>query len=148
MHCIFLSMRKNTHLSFHQSLASHNETMHFSFGRSRKNQTETMAMVPEGRLPASSDQLTVVELFQSQGCSSCPPANDNVLALTEDPNMLVLTYGVTYWDYLGWKDTFGSSIFDSRQRAYARTLQKRNVYTPQVSLRFGISRIEERNMKS
>ncbi|KIP04703.1 hypothetical protein PHLGIDRAFT_182804 [Phlebiopsis gigantea 11061_1 CR5-6] len=76
--------------------------------------------------------LTVVELFQSQGCSSCPPANDNVIQLAEDPNKLVLTYEVTYWDYLGWPDTFGSKSWDSRQRDYAAAFKSRSVYTPQV----------------
>ena len=79
-----------------------------------------------------SDGLTVVELFQSQGCSSCPPANSNVLMLAEDPNLLVLTYDVTYWDRLGWKDTFGNSANDRRQWDYARALSRKNVFTPQV----------------
>lgn len=80
------------------------------------------------------DRLTVVELFQSQGCSSCPPANANILRIADDPNLLVLTYEVTYWDRLGWKDTFGNSAFDERQRAYARSLGRTNVFTPQVGL--------------
>ena len=77
---------------------------------------------------------TVVELYQSQGCNSCPPANDNIIRLTEDPEMLVLTYEVTYWDRLGWKDTFGNIAFDDRQREYGQALKKRGVYTPQVRL--------------
>jgi len=76
--------------------------------------------------------LTVVELFQSQGCSSCPPTNSNIIQLSQDPNFLVLTYEVTYWDYLGWKDTFGNSSFDRRQREYANTMESTRVYTPQV----------------
>ena len=79
-----------------------------------------------------SDSLTVIELFQSQGCSSCPPANSNVLKLAEDPNLLILTYDVTYWDRLGWKDTFGNSANDRRQWEYARALSRKNVFTPQV----------------
>lgn len=86
--------------------------------------------------PVSHDRVTspllVVELFQSQGCSSCPPANDNLLKLVHDPNLLVLTYDVTYWDHLGWKDTFGNGDFDRRQWAYARALRRKNVFTPQV----------------
>lgn len=78
--------------------------------------------------------VTVIELFQSQGCSSCPPANHHVLKLVDDPNVLVLTYDVTYWDYLGWKDTFGNREFDRRQRAYAQTLGLKNVFTPQVHM--------------
>ena len=74
-----------------------------------------------------SDGLTVIELFQSQGCSSCPPANSNVLKLAEDPNLLILTYDVTYWDRLGWIDTFGNSANDRRQWDYARALSRKNV---------------------
>ena len=55
---------------------------------------------------ADRDHPTVVELFQSQGCSSCPPANANVMALADRPDVLALSFQVTYWDQLGWKDTF------------------------------------------
>lgn len=78
------------------------------------------------------DIPTVIELFQSQGCSSCPATNSHVLKLAEDPNMLILTYHVTYWDRLGWKDTFGDSVFDQRQWEYAKALQRKNIFTPQV----------------
>ena len=81
----------------------------------------------------SSSAPTVIELFQSQGCSSCPPTNANILKLLDNPNFLILTYHVTYWDHMGWKDTFGSPDFDARQREYAKALQSRNVYTPQVT---------------
>src|SRR5271156_3457336 len=81
--------------------------------------------------------LSVVELFQSQGCNSCPPTNANLLRATSSatpllPDTIFLTYHVTYWDYLGWKDTFGNSAFDSRQRDYVRGLGLRNAFTPQV----------------
>jgi len=89
-------------------------------------------------VPSSSggQNLTLVELFQSQGCSSCPPTNDNIISLISSESQgenLVLTYEVTYWDYLGWEDTFGRKEFDGRQRAYAGAggLSGR-VYTPQV----------------
>ena len=78
--------------------------------------------------------LTVVELFQSQGCSSCPPANANINALSDRSDLLVLSYGVTYWDNLGWKDTFASPQNTARQWAYARGLHHSNVGTPQVVL--------------
>lgn len=77
------------------------------------------------------EKLVVVELFQSQGCSSCPPANANVIAAAERGDVLALSYHVTYWDHLGWKDTFAKPAFTERQRAYARTLGS-GVYTPQV----------------
>ena len=76
----------------------------------------------------------VVELFTSQGCSSCPPANEFVAKLAEDQEKLVLSYGVTYWDYLGWKDTFGDPEFTKRQRAYGKSMGVPNVYTPQIVL--------------
>jgi hypothetical protein len=74
----------------------------------------------------------VVELFQSQGCSSCPPANANVMALAGRPDILALSFQVTYWDNLGWKDTFGSPQNTARQWDYARALRHDNVWTPQV----------------
>ena len=75
----------------------------------------------------------VVELFQSQGCSSCPPANANVNALAAArPDILALSFAVTYWDQLGWKDTFAQPAFTERQRAYQRSGQSDGVYTPQV----------------
>ena len=61
----------------------------------------------------------VVELFQSQGCSSCPPANADLNALADRGDVLALSFAVTYWDRLGWKDTFGSPRFTARQQEYA-----------------------------
>lgn len=86
-----------------------------------------------GAAPAHADsRLNVVELFQSQGCSSCPPANANVMALSDRDDVLALSFGVTYWDYLGWRDTFAKPAFTQRQRDYMRGLGASNVYTPQV----------------
>ncbi len=82
--------------------------------------------------PAVAAPLTVVELFQSQGCSDCPPANANVMALSDRPDLLTLSYGVTYWDDLGWKDTFASPQYTARQWDYAHGLHHSQVYTPQV----------------
>lgn len=82
----------------------------------------------------SPQPISVVELFTSQGCSSCPPANNFVGELAEDGDKLVLSYGVTYWDYLGWKDTFGDPEFTQRQREYGKALGTANVYTPQIVL--------------
>jgi hypothetical protein len=77
--------------------------------------------------------LVVVELFQSQGCSSCPPANANVNAIADRANVLALSFGVTYWDQLGWKDTFATPQGMARQWDYARgVLHAPNVYTPQI----------------
>lgn len=81
---------------------------------------------------ADRDHPTVIELFQSQGCSSCPPANANVLALADRPDVLALSFQVTYWDQLGWKDTYASPKFTERQWDYARALKHSQVWTPQV----------------
>src|SRR4051812_3832477 len=70
-------------------------------------------------LAAPQPPLTVVELFKSQGCSSCPPANANLMALSDRPDLLTLSFGVTYWDQLGWKDTFASPQYTARQWDYA-----------------------------
>jgi hypothetical protein len=75
---------------------------------------------------------TVIELFQSQGCSSCPPANANVMALADRPDLLVLSFGVTYWDQLGWKDRFAKAEFTRRQYDYRDGLGHDNVWTPQT----------------
>ena len=75
---------------------------------------------------------TVIELFQSQGCSSCPPANANLIRFAERKDVLALTFAVTYWDYLGWKDTFATPEFTARQWAYAKAMGQSEVYTPQI----------------
>ncbi len=74
----------------------------------------------------------VVELFTSQGCSSCPPADKVLSDLAKSGDTLALAWHVDYWDYLGWKDTFSSAEFTKRQRAYARSLGERQIYTPQA----------------
>lgn len=74
----------------------------------------------------------VIELFTSQGCSSCPPADEIVTGLASDPDVLALTLPVDYWDYLGWKDTLASPGNSERQRAYAARRGDRSVYTPQI----------------
>jgi hypothetical protein len=83
---------------------------------------------------ALAQPLTVVELYQSQGCSSCPPAIRNVNALVDKPNVLPLMFAVTYWDRLGWKDTFARAEFTERQWSYAHGLHREKVYTPQIVL--------------
>ncbi|MEO6199465.1 MAG: DUF1223 domain-containing protein [Sphingomicrobium sp.] len=75
---------------------------------------------------------TVVELYQSQGCSSCPPAIANINQLAGRPDILALTFAVTYWDQLGWKDTFAKPAFTDRQRDYARGAGRGGVATPQT----------------
>ena len=74
----------------------------------------------------------VVELFTSQGCSSCPPADTLLKTLADDPSIMALTLPVDYWNYLGWKDTFASSRNSDRQRSYAKVRGRGSIYTPQV----------------
>lgn len=74
----------------------------------------------------------VVELFQSQGCSSCPPAIANLNAIADRPDVLALTFAVTYWDQLGWKDTFADPAFTKRQWDYAHAGGRGQVATPQT----------------
>jgi hypothetical protein len=81
---------------------------------------------------ADAKNPAVVELFQSQGCSSCPPANANLLAIADRPDVLALSWEVTYWDYLGWTDTFGDRSYTARQWDYAAGLRHSEVYTPQI----------------
>lgn len=77
------------------------------------------AAAPAAATGGSAAQPVVVELFQSQGCSSCPPANEYLNAIAGRNDVLALSFAVTYWDRLGWKDTFGSPRFTARQRDYA-----------------------------
>ncbi len=79
----------------------------------------------------SVDRQIVVELFQSQGCSSCPPANAMLNRLADRPDLLPLNFGVTYWDRLGWKDKFAHPDYTERQWDYARSGKRHNVATPQ-----------------
>lgn len=74
----------------------------------------------------------IVELFTSQGCSSCPPANANLVRLSKEPDILTLSFSVTYWDYLGWKDSFGKKEFTDRQTAYEPALGQSGAFTPQM----------------
>lgn len=73
-----------------------------------------------------------VELFTSQGCSSCPPADKALGRLAKRPDIVALSFHVNYWDYIGWKDPFASAATTDRQRAYARALGQRSLYTPEM----------------
>lgn len=85
-----------------------------------------------GAASASAEPRSVVELFTSQGCSSCPPADRLIGELGNDPSIIALTFPIDYWDYLGWKDTLAHPKFTARQRGYAYKRGDREVYTPQV----------------
>ena len=89
-----------------------------------------LAAAPAGA--ADARHPLVIELFQSQGCSSCPPANANLFAWAARDDALALNFAVDYWDSLGWKDTFAKPAFTARQWAYAGALGHGEVYTPQA----------------
>ncbi len=82
--------------------------------------------------PAAERTLTVVELFTSQGCSSCPPADEYLARLAERNDLLALSLHVDYWDYIGWRDPFASSLNTERQRQYQTFFNIRYIYTPQM----------------
>ena len=91
-----------------------------------------LALPFRSALAADAAHPTVVELFQSQGCSSCPPAAAYVSAVSDRADVLALSFAVDYWDRLGWKDTFSKGAWTARQYAYARAMGSDGVYTPQV----------------
>lgn len=74
----------------------------------------------------------VVELFTSQGCSSCPPADEIAAELAQDDDVIVVSYHVDYWNYLGWHDTHSDPAFTERQKAYAHYALEEMIYTPQI----------------
>lgn len=74
----------------------------------------------------------VVELFTSQGCASCPPADALMADLAAQPGVIALALHVDYWDYLGWKDMFADPAFTQRQKRYARAAGAKMIYTPQM----------------
>lgn len=100
-------------------------------------QIAAAALLIIGASPAPAQQpavqpKAVVELFTSQGCSSCPAADALFVELAKDPRLITLTLPVTYWDYLGWKDTLGQEVFSKRQKLYAKARGDGQIYTPQA----------------
>lgn len=95
-------------------------------------------------LPAAAQTgspLVVVEFYTSQGCSSCPPADEFFAELVRDPMIMPLALHVDYWDYIGWADSFADPKFTARQKAYARNIGSRTIYTPQMIVG-GLDRVE------
>ena len=75
---------------------------------------------------------SVVELFTSQGCSSCPPADRLLTRLAREPDVVAIGFSIDYWDFIGWKDTLASPVFTARQKDYAAARGDGRVYTPQA----------------
>lgn len=108
------------------------ETMTMSSGRSGWRAAVGVCAVMSLADTAAADPRAIVELFTSQGCSSCPPADKLLGELAKDTSVIALTLPIDYWDYLGWKDTLADSRFSARQKAYSRERGDRDVYTPQM----------------
>jgi hypothetical protein len=89
-------------------------------------------LVASCTLASAADTRALLELFTSQGCSSCPAADKLLGELAADPSLVALSVPIDYWDYLGWKDTLASPGHSARQRAYAHQRGDREVYTPQI----------------
>ena len=92
----------------------------------------TAAFAAGGPSASAQELRAVVELFSSQGCSSCPPADKLLGELAQDRSLVVASLPIDYWDYLGWKDTLARPRHTARQRGYAAVRGDRQVYTPQV----------------
>jgi len=91
-----------------------------------------VAVVTFSPLADAGDKRAVIELFTSQGCSSCPAADRLLGKLSHDRTLVTLSLAVDYWDYLGWKDTLALPNHTKRQRGYAKSRGDRQVYTPQA----------------
>jgi hypothetical protein len=94
--------------------------------------TAAAGLVGARSAAAASEAPVVVELFTSQGCSSCPPADAFLAELARRPGVIAVSYNVDYWDYLGWRDTLASPVYSRRQRDYAARRGDGQVYTPQM----------------
>lgn len=94
-------------------------------------------------LPVAAQSTTgvLVELYTSQGCSSCPPADEFLSELAQADGVIALALHVDYWDYIGWADAFADPSFTERQKMYARAAKSRMVYTPQMIVG-GVDRVE------
>ncbi len=101
------------------------------FGRSQNDRPQ-LSTLPIEKPQAADKPLGVVELFTSQGCNSCPPADDLFAELAARDDIVALAYHVEYWDYLGWQDTLSRKENTERQYDYMRAFGSRSVYTPQA----------------
>ncbi len=91
-----------------------------------------LAALMSPALAEAQNKAVVVELYTSQGCSSCPSADAYLGEISKRNNVIALSLHVDYWDYMGWKDAFADPKYTKRQRRYARVNRERTVYTPQM----------------
>lgn len=101
----------------------------------------TFAQDAGGGSGAEVRQPVVVELYTSQGCASCPPADEFLAELAAHEEVIALALHVDYWDYIGWEDSFAQAAFTERQKSYARAVKSRMIYTPQMIVG-GLDRVE------
>ena len=94
--------------------------------------TAIAALLTSATIAVADDNVVVVELYTSQGCSSCPPADNLLGQIADRDDIIALALHVDYWDYIGWKDDFADPAHTSRQRAYARAKGSKMIYTPQM----------------
>jgi hypothetical protein len=109
----------------------------FSFFISKKENTSVKVAEISNKVKPSEKGFTVLELFTSEGCSSCPSADELMQKYAARDNVFVLSYHVTYWNRLGWKDKFSQPSFDERQYNYSAKFKHDGVYTPQVVINGG-----------
>ncbi len=104
-----------------------------------------LALAAREASPSPDSGPVVIELFTSQGCSSCPPADRLLKRLAADPRVIPLSFHVDYWNYIGWTDPFSSKRWSERQQGYARAFRSNRIYTPQlvVSGRTGLNGSDE-----
>lgn len=102
--------------------------------------TGCLSMQGVAKAQDSSTRTSVLELYTSQGCKSCPQADKNLAKYADDPNVLALSFHVNYWDYMGWRDTLASQDNTDRQNAYRNSFNAKMVYTPQAVIN-GVSEL-------
>ena len=100
-----------------------------------------LALLFSAPVMAQSTEGVVVELYTSQGCASCPPADEFLAELATHKEVIPLALHVDYWDYIGWEDSFAQAAFTERQKTYARAVKSRMIYTPQMIIG-GVDRVE------
>ena len=123
-----------------------NATLAQSSSRPMKKDSsmKNVTKMSESRVHNSAEPFAFIELFTSEGCSSCPSADQNLeriatRAKANGQNVYTLSYHVDYWNYLGWEDPYSSKTFSDRQREYAQQFESSRIYTPQMVINGPVS---------